>query len=152
MKSSDTSINIEDIKNVVQNAVKEEDRSRCLMVFGLPEKSNEDIKAAVGELFTAIGEKPKIDACRLGKKKPDNAVRPVKVTATSSTVITQILSKAKQLRKKNTFENVCLSPDRSPEQRLKQKQLVTELKRLVVEKPEQKHFISGGKINSADKT
>ena len=71
--------------------------------------------------------------------------------ATSSTVVAQIMLKAKQLRKKDTYEKVYLIPDLSPEQRLKQKQLVTKLKRLIVEKPQQKHFISGGKINSVDK-
>ena len=122
------------------------------MIFGLPEKANEDLNGTVNKLLTAIGEKPRIDACRLGKKRLDNKIRPVKVTATSSTVVAQILSKAKLLRNKRGYGEVYLSPDRTPEQRLKQKQLVVELKQLVIDKPGQKHYISGGRIHSVDET
>ena len=76
----------------------------------------------------------------------------MKVTATSTTVVAHILSKAKLLRKLQTYDKVYLSPDRTPEQRLKHKQLVIELKQLAVEKPGQKHYISGGSIHSVDKT
>ena len=145
-------ISKQELRNVVQNVVEEEDRSKSLMIFGLPEKSNEDLNETVNKLFTALGEKPRIDACRLGKKKSNNSSRPVKVTATSSMIVAQILSKAKQLRKKVEYERVYLSPDRSPEQRLKHKQLVIELKQLAAAKPGQKHYISGGSIHSVDKT
>ena len=69
-------------------------------------------------------------------------------------IVAQILSKAKQLKKKEEYERVYLSPDRSPEQRLQQKQLISELKQLVINNPGQKHYISGGKIHSVtvDKT
>ena len=153
MVSSDNVINEQELKKVVQNVVQDEDRSKNLMIFGLPDEPNEDINGSVSQLLLVIGEKPRVDACRIGKKKLDNSSRPVKVTAASSTVIAQILSKAKKLKKQTIkYENVYLSPDRSPEQRLKQKQLVLDLKQLAVEKPGQKHFISNGKICSVDKT
>lgn len=152
INSSDNVINEQELKKVVQNVVQDEDRSKNLMIFGLPDEPNEDINGSVSQLLLVIGEKPRVDACRIGKKKLDNSSRPVKVTAASSTVIAQILSKAKKLKKQTKYENVYLSPDRSPEQRLKQKQLVLDLKQLAVEKPGQKHFISNGKICSVDKT
>ena len=135
----------------MRDFVDEEDRCKSLMIFGLPEKSNEDLNSSVNTLFNALGEKPRIDACRLGKKRTDSKFRPVKVTATNSTVVAHILSKAKLLRKKSAYDKVYISPDRSPEQRLKQKQLVIELKQLAVSNPGQRHFISGGKIHSKDK-
>ena len=151
-ESSTPTISKQELRNVVQNVVEEEDRSKSLMIFGLPETSNEDINGTVNKLLTALGEKPRIDACRLGKKKSDSKPRPIKVTATSTTVVAHILSKAKLLRKLETYDKVYLSPDRTPEQRLKHKQLVIELKQLALEKPGQKHYISGGSIHSVDKT
>ena len=92
LESSERSINKEELKNVAQNVVQEEDRSRNLMIFGLPEENSEDLNATVSKIFTEIGDRPRIDACRLGKKIPANSARPAKVTATSSAVVAQILS------------------------------------------------------------
>lgn len=150
--AADNVIDKHELKKVVQNVVQEEDRGRNLMIFGLPDEPNEDLDGAVNQLFTAIGEKPRVDACRLGRKKSDKIVRPVKVTAASSTVVEQILSKAKKLKEQERYKDVYMSPDRSPEQRLKQKQLVAQLKQLAVDKPGQRHFIRNGKIFSEDKT
>ncbi|KAL5269477.1 hypothetical protein ACHWQZ_G003086 [Mnemiopsis leidyi] len=151
LESSDISINKEELKKVVHNLVQEDDRFN-LMVFGLPKQNSEGLNATIKKIFTEIGKRPRIGACRLGKKIPANSARPIKVTARSSTVVAQILSKAKQLKNVEAYRKVYLSPDRSSQQRLKQKQLVIELKRLSVEKPGQKHFICGGRINSVDKT
>ena len=41
-ESSNPSISSETLKHVVKSAVQEEDRSKHLMVFGLPEQQNED--------------------------------------------------------------------------------------------------------------
>ena len=55
------------LKSVVKDVVAEEDRSRNIMIFGLPEESNEQICDKVSEVFLELDEKPKIEASRLGK-------------------------------------------------------------------------------------
>ena len=144
-------VNTEELKKAVQTVVQEEDRGKNLMIFNLPEQENEEIGSAVAGVFEALGEKPRAEACRLGKKKTDKSTRPVKVNVANSTVVSQILSKARKLRKVSGFESVFVCPDRSIEQRAKQKLLVTDLKRLVKEQIDKKHFIKNGEIMSVDK-
>ena len=83
------SVSSEMIKKAVKTVVQEEDRTRNLMIFGLPEQDNEELSTVVSEVFSSIGEKPRIEAGRVGKQKHGNAMRPVKVTAASSTIVNQ---------------------------------------------------------------
>ena len=87
------------LKSVVKDVVAEGDRSRNLMIFGLPEESYEQICDRISEIFLELDEKPKIETTRLGKKISSDFKRPVKVTLTSSTIVEQILSKARDLRR-----------------------------------------------------
>ena len=145
------SVTAEELKKAVQTVVQEEDRGRNVMIFNLPEQEGEEINTVVAGVFEAIGEKPRVEACRIGKRKSTNLRRPVKVTFSNSTVVTQILSKTKNLRKVNDLKSVFVCPDRSAEQRAKQKLLVTDLKRLAREQTDKKHFIRNGEIVSVDK-
>ena len=65
-------VNTEEIKRAVQTVVQEEDRSRNVMIFNLPEQDNEDISSVVTGLFEALGEKPRTEASRLGRKSLTN--------------------------------------------------------------------------------
>ena len=56
--------------------------------------------------------------------KSNKSFRPVKVTAASSTVVTQIIAKSENLWQSEKFQSVLIIPDRSPEQRIKQRELV----------------------------
>ena len=145
-------VSSEMIKKAVKTVVQEEDRNKSLMIFGLSEQDNEELSTVVSEVFSAIGEKPRIEASRVGKLKPGKAVRPVKVTAASATIVNQILAKSRNLRATEKFKTVFISPDRSPEQRAKQRELVRDMKRLVTEQPDKLHFIRNGAIKSTDKT
>ena len=78
--------------------VAEEDRSRNLLVFGLPEEEQEELEARIGEVLEEIGQKPKVEVERLGKKKTSTCTRPVKVCLTSSLIVHQILANARKLR------------------------------------------------------
>ena len=80
-----------ELQKVVENVVQQEDRSKNLMIFGLPENNEEQLDVTVGKLFEAISEKPKIEVCRVGLGKSNQRARPVKVTAACSAVIEQIL-------------------------------------------------------------
>ena len=70
------------LTDVVKQVVKDKDRSRNLIVFGLEEDEEEIISEKIGDLLETMGERPKTEAYRLGKFS--TSPRPVKVTTTSS--------------------------------------------------------------------
>ena len=121
-------------------------------MFGLVEEDNELLNNKVSDVLLSIGEKPSIEACRVGKRSSSNTARPVKVTFSSSLTVGQILSRARNLRSCEKHKNVFLSPDRSYEQRTEHRLLVAELKEKSADEPERKHFIRNGKVCSVAKT
>ena len=85
-------ISTESIKSVAKQIALEEELGRNIMVFGLCEEVNEEINTKVAEVLESLGEKPRVEACRIGKKSP-SAARPVKVSFSSSSIVQQILKK-----------------------------------------------------------
>ena len=77
--------------------------------------------------------------------------RPVKVSLSSSSTVHQVLSQARKLRHSASFSSVYVRPDRSEEERSKDRLLVTELLKKREAEPDQLHFIRAGKIHSRDK-
>ena len=143
------------VKSVVKDIVAEEDRSRNLMVFGLEEEPGEQISEKLSRVLVELGEKPIIEASRIGLKDSEAAkkpARPVKVTVSSSTIVQQILSKARSLRNSEHYKKVFISADRSTEQRAKQRELVQELKRRRTEEPDKRFYIRSEKLCSAEYT
>ena len=119
------------VKSFVKTVVEEEDRSRSLMVFGLAEASKENLSNKISAVFQDIGEKPRFEACRLGKSisgDDKKKVRPVKVTVSSSMIASHILSKSRNLRNTVDHSSVFICPDRSPDERARHRELVHELK------------------------
>ena len=139
------------IVSVVKKVVEEEDRSRNVMVFGLAEEEHEQLSEKVEEIMEVIGEKPKMEVCRLGKAK-DGRPRPVKITVSSSSTVFQILTKSRKLSGNEKYKTVFLSPDRSYEQRAKHRTLVADLKNRKTAEPNKRHFIRNGTVNSVEKT
>jgi hypothetical protein len=144
-------ISPEALKKVVQAVVEEEDRSKNVMLFGLEEDKNETISEKVEEVFVSVGEKPSFVASRIGKKSNGKA-RPVKVTLTGNSSVSQILFKAKRLRTVEAHKSVFISPDMSPDERARHKQLVMDLKSKISNQPDKRHFIRQGHIVTVDKT
>ena len=140
------------LKTVVQNVMQEEDRSRNLLVFGLKEEADEQVKDKIEAVLLELGEKPRIEACRVGRTDASHstsqACRPVKVTVASPTVVRQILIKAKKLKDSESSSSVFICPDRSPDERVAQRKLVLELKKKSSEQPDRRHYIKGGKVCS----
>ena len=135
----------ETVKTIVQTVVQEEDRSKSLMVFGLPEEEDEVLSSKVGEVFEELGEKPRIEASRLGMQNKDKTkVRPVKVTLSSSVAANQILAKARRLRLSTKHNSVFICQDRSPADRAKHRLLVEELKKRRTANPGNRFYIKGG--------
>ena len=150
--SQDKSISSVDLKKAMKDVFQDEDRSKNIIVFGLPEENSEDLSGAVDQLFQEIGEKPLYEACRMGRNKTDGNARPIKITTKSSTVVDQILFKARKLKQVEKYKSVYLNPDRSPEQRNKRRDLVKELKRLSAEETDKRYFIKNDEICSVNKT
>ena len=146
--ASSAVISEDSMKSLVKQVVAEEDRSRNLMMFCLPESNDEQLSDKVTKVFGQLEEKPKIEACRLGKKS--SSTRPVKVTLSSSTIVQQILAKARNLRQSEDYKHIFLSPDRSVEERALHKQLVLDLKKKKEEEPGKRHYIKGGQLCSVD--
>ncbi len=139
----------EKLKKVVQEAVADEDRSRNIVVFGMEEKTDEDLDSKITAIFEELSEKPSFQATRVGKES-DNKIRPVKVSLRSSDTVHQILVKAKQLRSTNTYRSVYIAPDRTPEERIKQRKLISEMKRLASEDSRKHYYVKSGRILSTD--
>ena len=139
------------LKTVVKHVVAEEDRSRNLIVFGLSENASEQINEKVGEVFRELGEQPKFEAARIGLKTNKETFRPVKVSLGNASIALQILSKARNLRNCDQFNQVFISPDRNLEQRKMHRDLVEQLRTKRTAEPNKRHYIRGGQIISADK-
>ena len=54
----------------------DDDCSKNVMIFGLPKVPDEELNSTIRELFQAIGEKPRVEACRLGRSKSDKTLGP----------------------------------------------------------------------------
>jgi len=140
-------------KKVVKDVIKDEDRSKNLMVFGLTEEDGEQLNEKICDVFVEIGEKPQLVAVRIGRRQEGGTgCRPVKVTLTSSTAVQQILTRARLLKQQERLKDVYVSPDRSPEERSARRLLVEERKKRAEDEPGRNHFIKGGKVCSVEKT
>ena len=132
--------------------MEEEDRSSTVMLFGLAEETDEDLEAAVNDLFIQLGEKPRCDdVIRLGKTAStggSKTARQVKITLPSTTHVSALLSKASRLKDSSRYSGVFISPDRSPDQRVLQRKLVSELVTKRKQESDKRHFIRRGVVCS----
>ena len=120
----------------------EEELSRNIVIFGLPEENDELLSNQVSEVFENLGQKPKFEANRLGKRRADlTVVRPVKISLPSYGIVENILSWSNHLRPIEKFRSLYLSPDRTPEQRSQHKELVFQLKEKRTHEPQKTHII-----------
>ena len=138
----------EKLKKVFHEAVIDDDRSKNVIVFGLAEEASEDLNGKIAALFESIEEKPSFEAVRVGSEESS---RPVKVLLRSSDTVHQILVKAKKLRSTEDYCKVFISPDRSPEERMKHRRLVAEMKRRASEDPDRRYYIFSGDICFRDR-
>lgn len=139
------------LKKMVKSVVLEEDRSRNVIIFGLPEQKGENVEERVQEVFQEIGLKPTLQATRVGKIRKDTTKRPVQVSLSSHSVVHQVLCQVKKLRHSATFSKVYVRPDRSEEERAQDRLLVNELAKKREMEPDKLHFIRSGTIHSRDK-
>ena len=140
------------VKSIVKTVVREEDRSRSVIMFGLQEEKEEEgedqLTAKVEDVLQEIGMKPRLSASRIGVKSKEDSTRPrpVKITVSNSIAVDQILSKSRHLSQSEKNSGVFLSPDRSPSQRQQHRSLVQTLKEKRLNDPGNRHYILGNKI------
>ena len=116
----------------------------------MSEEPREDTGKKISELFEYLGEKPKLEAVRIGVQKSEpRRQRPVKVTLASSAHVIQILRAAKKLKGSDDFSSVFICPDRTTEDRKLRKQAVIDLKKRLIDEPNKRHFIRGFKVITA---
>ena len=135
------------LKKAMKEAVDENDRSRNLMVFGLSEDEGEQLVKKVDEVFQQLGERPRIEATRVGVQSTGKT-RPVKVTVSNPAMVLQILAKARNLKHDVKHKDIFICPDRTLEQRAEQRKLVISRKKKAAEEPNKRHFIRGGRVCS----
>ena len=141
------------LRKVVKSVVQEEDRSKNVIIFGLQERKGENIEERVEEIFQDIGLKPKLQAVRVGKVSKESTIikRPVKVSLASSSLVYEALRQARKLRHSEKFSKVFVRPDRSDEERARDKVLVQDLLKKRETEPNKLHFIRSGTVHSRDK-
>ena len=89
--------------------------------------------------------KPKIQASRIGQSSSDSA------GLKQNSLL--LINFCKKLNCSNEIgKTVFISPDRSADEREQQRNIVTELNRLITEHPNRYHIISAGRVQSVDKT
>ena len=147
-KSCGDSLTLKKIKTVVKDVV--EDRSKNLMIFGLGEVEGENLNSEVENVFTTLGEKPKFEAERVGIVDGIKC-RAVKVVLRNRSSVFDLLKKSKDLKNHKKMEKVFLQPDRTFEERLQHRKLVSELKQSAEEMPANRFFIRKGKVCSEPK-
>ena len=125
------------------------DRSKNLMVFGLPEveaESESVLKCEIEKVLDELDEKPLVVAKRVGLKRQGQE-RPVIVKLQSREMLLTLLQKAKQLKQSESYGDVYLSRDMSLAERTERRELHRTLKELRESNPERQFRIRKGAIN-----
>ena len=136
-----------------KTAVVDDQRSRCIILFGIEENKTQVLTDTVNRVLGAVfdGEKPSVKECyRVGAEKPGVA-RPVRICFSSSGLATTALHNSKKLKECSEFRKVYLSPDRSPDERAARRLLVETLRTKMKEEPQFYHFIRDGKLCKTDR-
>jgi len=124
------------IETVIKKVKLEDSRDRNVIVYGVPEEPEEDLRREASAVFEDIGEQPRVVSCsRLGTTR-EGSIRPIKCCMSSTAHVIQILRNASKLKESDRFKTVYLSPDRTAEERNKRRQLVEQWKQKKIENPD----------------
>jgi hypothetical protein len=132
--------------------IEKEDRSKHLIIHGLREDTGEHLSERVSCLFEELGEKSKVEVCRIGRVASKELARLVKVVFSNSTSPRIVLLRSKHLNRSDRYKNVYISPDSTPEERTLRRQLVLTMKSKKADEPGHHHFIKDGKVCSVART
>ena len=127
----------------------EDDRSKNLMIFGLPESEDEEDAATKEEalkVFTHLEVTPTVTSSTRVGSKTSGRPRPVKVSLEKKEDILALLKKARLLRQAASYRTVYLSPDLTKEEREDSTRLYKTVKQLRLDNPGRKYWVRGGSI------
>jgi hypothetical protein len=68
VNTSSNGVSHDALKSIMNNALKEEYRSKNLVIFGLIEEEKEQLENIINEMLSDLGEKPWISVNRIGIK------------------------------------------------------------------------------------
>ena len=133
--------------------MKNDDRSKSLIVFGLEEEENEEVDHEITRMLQNFCTVMPVvrERYRVGPRKPGTD-RPVRVSFNSSEAAAEVLRESKGLKQSKDYKKVFITPDRTPEERAERKKLVVLLKKKIEAEPKLYHFIRSGTICSVAKT
>ena len=137
------------LKRATSSVAPEDDRSKNLMIFGLPEAENEEdsaTKDAAVKLFSHLDVTPTVTSSARVGTKTSGRPRPVKVSLESRENLLILLKKARQLRKSDSYRTVYLSPDLTKEEREESTRLYQTVKQLRLDNPGRKYWVRAGSI------
>ena len=151
-QSCSTALSPTNIATAVKKIVKEEDRTKEVVVFGVDEEVNECVTTKISGILQQLDEKPRITGCRrIGQSVTGASTkRPIIFSVKSTDVVYQILKKAKRLKDIQGFKTVYISPNRTLDERISRQKLVNELKERRLGDPSGRYFIRRGEIVKAD--
>ena len=126
--------------------VAQANREKNLVIFGLPETTENDARANLDELFEELNEKPKVaNMKRIGEKNEERP-RPLLVSLENRATLLALLKKARQLKESKKHSTVYLSPDLNPSQLKERKALLATLKRVRTDDPGGNYYIRNNVI------
>ena len=139
------------LQAVVQKVAEKKERSSNIIIYGLKEAPDENLRTEVETVSAQIDEKPVVKDCRrVGASKTDS-IRPVKFNLSSQAHVVQVLKSARKLHTVDGYKSVYICPDRSAEERKAYKKLVEELKKKRDSETDEVYYIRHNKIVSYSK-
>ena len=97
-------------------------------------------------LLDEINEKPKCsEVSRIGKRE-DSVARTIRVTVSSTSVVSQILRNASKLKESDQYQGVFIGPDRTKGERIERRKLVEALKKELDAEPSSKFVIRRARL------
>ncbi len=144
-KSCEKALAPEKFEKMVKKVKQSEDRSRNVIIYGLAEETDENLTTKVCDVLASLQEKPVFSIPqRIGVSAGTN--RPVKISLTSSLMVSELLKKSKLLHEQDAFKSVFIAPDRTKEERIHRRKLVNDLKAKRSEHSNLKFAIRNGSV------
>ena len=137
------------LKKATTPVESEMDRSKNIMIFGLPEAGNEEETAtrdAVMKVFAHLEVTPSVTSSSRVGTKTSVRPRPIKVSVEKREDLLILLKKARLLRQASSYRTVYLSPDMTKEEREESTRVYNTVKQLRKDNPGRKYWVRGGSI------
>ena len=111
-------ISSETIDRADKSKISEHQRHQNFVIFGLEEKTGENLERSINLMIRNCGESSKVSSCHRTRVGNSGTHRAVKLSLESQDAATSVLTGATKLKKASAdLKNLFISPDRSLEER-----------------------------------